>query len=56
MCNVFFQMDLFAVVKFSIDNTIALICKKWISKDITDGDEVCYCHMLLSFVKLMYFS
>jgi len=41
MCNVLFQMDKFVVIKFCVDNTVALICKKWISEDAINGDEVC---------------
>jgi hypothetical protein len=34
-------MDKFVVIEFCVDKTVALICKKWISKDVVNGDEVC---------------
>jgi hypothetical protein len=40
LCNVLFQMDKFVVIKFCVDDTVALICKKWISEDVINGNEV----------------
>jgi len=33
-------MDTFVVIEFLVDKTVALICKKWITKDVVNATEV----------------
>jgi len=33
-------MDTFVVIEFLVDKTVALMCKKWITKDVVNAYEV----------------